>query len=58
MNSAYSLGALSFPFPRLGLFCKEDVVKDMEKMDVMFSGRFACQEAVEGKFCALSVPWI
>lgn len=42
----------------LGVFCNEDVVKDMGKMDVELNGTFACQEALEGKFCALSAPWI
>lgn len=42
----------------LGVFCNEDVVKDMGKMDVELNGTFACQEALEGKFCALSAPWV
>lgn len=35
------------------VFCNEDVVKDVEKMDVKLSGTFACQEAVESKFLKL-----
>lgn len=42
----------------LGVFCNEDVVKDMGRMDVELNGTFACQEALEGKFCALSAPWM
>lgn len=47
------LWAFSFPIAKTGVFCNEDVVKDVEKMDVKLSGTSACQEAVEGKFLNL-----
>lgn len=68
----YAWWAFSFPFPRVGSFmcfcCNEDVVKDVEKMDMKWSGMFfACQEAGESKFLKLCskcwspvtppVPW-
>ena len=35
------------------VFCNEDVVKDVGRMDAKLSGTLACQEAVEGKFLKL-----
>lgn len=54
----HALWAFSFPFPSMGFFmcfcCNEDVVKDVEKMDMKWSGTFfACQEAEESKFLKL-----